>query len=62
MTQQLTPNQKKWIKALRSGDYTQTTGFLHNELSRLRFQLLSRPLSGTSGLTGMTKFLKDRGK
>jgi hypothetical protein len=30
MTQQLTPNQKKWIKALRSGEYTQTTSYLHN--------------------------------
>jgi hypothetical protein len=31
MTQQLTPNQKKWIKALRSGDYNQTTGYLHTD-------------------------------
>jgi hypothetical protein len=30
MTQQLTPNQKQWIKALRSGKYTQGKGCLHN--------------------------------
>jgi hypothetical protein len=29
MTQQLTPNQKQWITALRSGDYTQGQGHLH---------------------------------
>jgi hypothetical protein len=30
MTQQLTPNQKQWITALRSGGYTQGTASLHS--------------------------------
>jgi hypothetical protein len=30
MTQQLTPNQKQWITALRSGLYTQGEGKLHS--------------------------------
>jgi hypothetical protein len=30
MTQQLTPNQKQWITALRSGGYTQGTACLHS--------------------------------
>ncbi len=27
--QELTPNQTQWIAALRSGNYAQTTGYLH---------------------------------
>jgi hypothetical protein len=28
--QELTPNQTQWIAALRSGNYEQTTGYLHD--------------------------------